>query len=432
LAAIRRIQIQGQRMTSATTGSRRRFIAGLGAASIGSVANAAVEPNNHGAAPSSVPTEQDVSSEYLLAPGLIHLNTASLGATPRVVLDRTLAAWRKLESSPVRMAYGNAEDNVLSAAERVRERAAGFIGCEQDELLLTRCTTDAMNIVAQGMRWTAGDRVLTTDREHDGGSLCWAYIAQRHGVVVDRIAIALDEHDSAAIVRRFAAAITPVTRVISVSHVISSTGLRMPIAEISALARERGVLCVVDGAQAVGAMPIDVKALGCHAYAASGHKWLMGPKGTGLLYVSRAASTAIQPIQWQDGHRYGAESAGVGPQPLVIGLGAAIERLQDVGITAIERHGLALRNRAYEQLTQIKKLRVVGPPPGPAATAIVTCVLPDDIDSMALRDTLLARHGIIVKMSEKRHFNGFRLSPHILNNEAQVDAALKAVRAEVG
>jgi len=419
-------------MTSVAADSRRRFIAGLGAASIGGVARAAVEPTHFGAASSLAPARPGISSEYLLPPGVIHLNTASLGATPRVVLDRTLAAWRELESSPVLMAYGNAENTVLSEAERVRKRAASFLDCDQNELLITRCTTDAMSIVAQGMRWTVGDRVLTTDREHDGGSLCWAYIAQRHGVVVDRIPIALDEHESAAIVRRFAAAITPATRVISVSHVISSTGMRMPVAEISALARERGILCVVDGAQAVGAIPVNVKALGCHAYATSGHKWLMGPKGTGLLYVSGEASAAIQPIQWQDGHRYGAESAGVGPQPLVIGLGAAIERMQDLGMTAVERHGLVLRNRAYEQLTQIKRLRVISAPPGPSATAIVACVLPDDIDSMALRDTLFAKHGVIVKMSEKRHFNGFRLSPHILNSEAQIDAALEALRVEVG
>jgi selenocysteine lyase/cysteine desulfurase len=262
--------------------------------------------------------------------------------------------------------------------------------------------------------------------------LCWAYIAQHHGVVVDRIPIALDEPESAAIVRRFAAAITPATRVISVSHVISSTGLRMPIAEISALARERGIVCVVDGAQAVGAIPVNVKALGCHAYAASGHKWLMGPKGTGLLYVSREASGTIEPIQWQDARRYGAESAGVGPQPLVIGLGAAIERMQDIGMTAVERHDLALRNRAYEQLLQIRKLRVASPPPGASATAIVACVLPDNIDSMTLRDTLLTKHRIVVKMTEKRQFNGIRLSPHLLNTEAHVDAAVKALRAEIG
>src|SRR6476469_1361887 len=141
-------------MTSVAADSRRRFITGLGAASIAGLAHAAVEPNPLGAPSSLAPAVSGLSSEYLLSPGLIHLNTASLGATPRVVLDRTLAAWRELESSPVLMAYGNAENTVLSAAERVRRRAASFLGCEQNELLITRCTTDAMSIVAQGMRWT--------------------------------------------------------------------------------------------------------------------------------------------------------------------------------------------------------------------------------------------------------------------------------------
>jgi selenocysteine lyase/cysteine desulfurase len=403
-------------MTSISTTSRRGFVAGLGVASVAALAQGTTEVE---------------TSEYLLPSGLIHLNTASLAATPRVVLDRTLQAWRDLESSPVAMAYYTSPDTVLSAAERVRERAAGFLGCDPDELLITRCTTDAMNTVAQSIRWTAGDRVLTTNLEHDGGSMCWAYQAQRRGVVVDKVTLALDEHDSAAIVERFVAAITPSTRVISVSHVISSIGLLMPIAEISVLARKRGILCVVDGAQAGGAMPVDVKALGCHAYATSGHKWLMGPKGTGLLYVSRDASEAIRPIQWQDAHAYGAESAGVGPLPLVIGLGAAIERMQAIGMAEVERHNVALRNRAYAELARIARLRVVGPPPGASATAIVACLLPADIDSMVFRETLLNKHRIIVKMSEKHQFNGFRLSPHILNTEAHMDTALAALRAEL-
>jgi selenocysteine lyase/cysteine desulfurase len=418
-----------QRQLMSSVRSRRRFIAGLAVVSIGQFAHGAFAATESSPQAGPDAAGRAPQSDYLLAPGLIHLNTASLGATPRAVLDRTLQAWRELESSPVLMAYGKTENTVLSAAEQVRVRAAAFLGCDADEVLITRCTTDAMNTLAQGMHWAAGDRVLTTDQEHDGGSMCWAYQAQRQGAIVDRVAIAAAEHDSAAIVRRFAAAITPSTRVISVSHVLSSTGLRMPIFEISALARQRGILCVVDGAQAAGAIAVDVKALGCHAYATSGHKWLMGPKGTGLLYVNREASAAIQPIQWQDGHHYGAESAGVGPQPLAIGLGAAIERMQKIGMAEVERHGLSLRNRAYAELKQIARLRVVGPPPGPLATAIVACVLPDDIDSMTFRDTLLNEHGIIVKMIEKRRFNGFRLSPHILNTPADIDAALKAIRS---
>jgi len=410
--------------------SRRRFVATLGAASCAQFAHSAFGESNRDASPShaAAPTS---SSDYLLSPGLIHLNTASLGATPRAVLDRMLQAWHELESDPVRMAYFKDDDTVVAAAERVRARAAALLGCDADDVLITRCTTDGMCIVAQGMRWAAGDRVLTTDQEHHGGSYCWEYEVQRRGAAIDRVTIAPKDHDTAAIVRRFADAITPATRAISVSHVFTSTGLRMPIAQISALAHEHGALCIVDGAQAVGGMPVDVKALGCDAYATSGHKWLMGPKGTGLLYVAKNASAAIQPIQWQEDHRYGANSAGVGPLPLVIGLGAAIERLQAIGMADVERHNLALRNRAYAGLKKIPKLSIVSPPPGPLATALVTCKLPDEIDSRALREKLFDKYRIVVKMIEKQWFNGIRISPHVLNTDADVDAVLEALEMEV-
>ena len=411
--------------------SRRQFVGTLGLAPMAESAYAAASGAEHDTAVAPAASRSQLS-DYLFAPGLIHLNTASLGATPRVVLDCVMRAWRDLESNPVAMAYFKTDDTVLSAAERVRTRAAALLGCAADEILITRCTTDAMNTVAQGMRWAVGDRVLTTDQEHHGGSFCWEYEAQRRGAAIDRLAIAPEDFDTAAIVRRFSDAITQRTRAISVSHVITSTGLRMPIAQICALAREHGIVSIVDGAQAVGGMPVDVKALGCDAYATSGHKWLMGPKGTGLLYVSKNASATIQPIQWQEDRHYGANSAGVGPLPLAIGLGAAIERLQDMGIAEVERHNLALRNRAYAGLKQISKLRTVSPPPGPLATAVVTCKLPDDIDSKVLRETLFAKYRIVVKMVEKQWFNGIRLSPHILNTETEIDAVLQALRVELG
>ena len=411
-------------MSHDATRSRRRFLAGLAAAPVAGLAHAGV------AGPARTASTPLPLSEYLLEPGRIHLNTASLGATPRAVLDRVVQAWHALESEPVRMAYRADGDTVLAAAEQVRALAAGFIGCAPDELLITRCTTDGMNTLAQAIEWRPGDRVLTTDQEHHGGQMGWVYQAQRRGVAIDTLPIAPEESDPAAIVARFAAAITPATRVISVSHVITSTGLRMPIAAISALARAHGVLCIVDGAQAVGAIAVDVAALGCHAYATSGHKWLMGPKGTGLLYIARDAWPALQPVQWQADHGFGANSAGVGPLPLVIGLGTAIERLQQVGIANVERHDLALRTRAWEGLEDIPRVKPVGPPPGPHAAPMVAFRLPDDRDSAVLRDALRAQ-GFVVKMVEKHWFNGLRVSPHVLNTESDIDAVLAAIRAAV-
>ena len=369
------------------------------------------------------------NSEYLFEPGLNYLNTAALGPTPRTVLDKVLKAWYELELNPVTMAY--ADGSVHVATDHARERVASLIGCTADELLITRSATDAMNSVALGLDLNRGDRVLTTDVEHEGGSICWSYLKRRRGIDIDVVSIAPGDFDTRAIISRFEKAITARTKVISVSHVITSTGLRMPIAEIAALAKTRDILCIVDGAQAVGGLDVDVRELGCHAYAATGHKWLMGPKGTGFLYINKDASSLIQPVQRDGGVRFVASSTGIGSLPLVVGLGAAVEALQKRRIATVENRIIELRDRAYTDLTKISRIQVVSPPPGPLTTALVAFKLPDSVDSRAFRDTLLKKYRIVIKVAEKRWFNGSRISPHIFNTERDIDAAIKAIRTEL-
>jgi selenocysteine lyase/cysteine desulfurase len=372
----------------------------------------------------------DPRPEYGFAPGLTYLNTASLGPTPLSIRTTMDAAWIELEQNPVFETYNDGPLHLKS--DRAREEVAALLGCRATELLITRSTTDAMNILVSGIRLDAGDRVLLTDQEHEGGTYCWTNLARRRGIIVDTIPIAPEDHDPAAILARFARAIRPETKVISVSHVISATGYLMPIPEIAALARSKDMLCVVDGAQALGQLPVDVKALGCHAYAAPGHKWLMGPKGTGMLYLAPETGDRVEPVQLEDGHRFISNSTGVGCLPLCIGLGAAAEAMRKRGMATVRARTLALRNRAYEGLVRIPGMQLASVPPGePAATALVAAHLPDAIDSSAFRAAMRTKHQIIVKMAEKRWFNGFRLSPHVFNDEEDVDRALRAIRLEL-
>jgi selenocysteine lyase/cysteine desulfurase len=395
--------------------TRRAILAATGLAPAGS----ALAAGRSAAAP-----------EYGFAPGLTYLNTASLGPTPRAIRDAMERAWTELETNPVGMSYGAGE--LLAQTDAARAQTAQLLGCGADELLITRSTTDAMNILAAGTRLSEGDRVLTTDQEHEGGTYCWTNLSRRRGIALDVIPIAPTDRNPAAIVARFAAALRPTTRVISVSHVISSTGHRMPVAEIAALARSRGVLCVVDGAQAWGQIPVDVKAIGCHAYATTGHKWLMGPKGCGVLYLSADAHEEIQPVQLEDGHRFVSNATGVGCLPLAIGLGAAAEAMRKRGMASVAAHNMALRNRAYEGLARLSRLKLASAAPGdPMGTALVAAYLPQTMDSRAFRQAMLDRHGVVVKMAEKRWFNGFRLSPHLFNTEDEIDRALAAVGAEL-
>lgn len=367
------------------------------------------------------------AADFLFAPGLVYLQTASLGPTPKPVMDRTLAAWRELELNPTHYGYGALEQ----AMEDVRTAAAAFVGAAKDEIVLTGSTTDGMNWVAQGLGLRAGDRVLTTDQEHPGGRVCWDYVARKDGVAIDTVAIPPGENDASAILDRFEKGITPRTRALSFSHVLSSTGLRMPVRELADLARRRGCLSVVDGAQAVGGIDVDVKRLGCSVYATSGHKWLLGPKGTGLLYLSQEIGSAVDPIALQGGRAAYCDSSGFRNVPGILGLGEAVKYVAAIGKEAVEAHDLALRDRAQEALRSLPKLRVVSPPPGPLASPLLTFVLPDGLDSQALQHRLLERHKVMVKVVPRKWFNGNRVSLHLFNTAEDVEAAVAALREEV-
>lgn len=370
-------------------------------------------------------------ANFGLSPGLVHLNTASAGPTSNRVLERTLAAWRQLETDPVAQSYYERPDTVFTAANQVRGKAAALVGCSPDEILITRGTTDGITTLAHSVRLERGDRVLLSNQEHEGGEVGWLHRQKLDGVIVDRVQLPLQEYDADRIVQAYRTAISPRTRVISVSHVLASTGLMMPIAEIAKLARAHNILCVIDGAQAIAHIAVDVVALGCHAYATSGHKWMMGPKGTGFVYVAKNAGVDIEPPQWQLGRAVGSDSAGLTPLTLAVGLGEAIDEVAKLGIAQIQRHNFALARFIHAELAKMPLLRVLSPPAGPSATAMVAAMLPPTVDAGLLTARLRERHGVVIKLAEKRFFNGIRISPHVFNDEAQVDTALAALRTEL-
>ena len=418
-------------MRLSSDASRRAFLSSLGALS----AATALGPSFWSNSDNTGQRRHDVSrglapspSDFLFSPGLVYLQTGSLGPTPRPVMDFTIAAWKELETNPLYYGYGPHEH----AMDEVRAKAAAFIGCNTGELVLTRCTTEGMNWVAQGLGLAAGDRVLITDQEHPGGRSGWEYVARKHGVVLDTVVIPPGENDEQAIVDRFAKGITPRTRAFVFSHLLTSTGLRMPVAELSALARSRNCLAIVDGAQAVGGIDVNVKSLGCHVYVTSGHKWLMAPKGTGLLYLSEELGTTVDPVALQAGRAAYSDSSGVCNIPGVLGLGAAIDYSSAIGIAKTEAHNLAVRNRLYDALQSLTKLHVVSAPPGPLASPLLTFVLPAGLDSKAMYDTLMQKYKVVVKVVPTNWLNGNRISTHLFNTESDVDALVRALHVEVG
>jgi len=176
--------------------------------------------------------------------------------------------------------------------EATRAEFARLLGCDNTEVALTTSTTAGMNYALWGLDWRAGDEVVTTDVEHFGGLGPLYMLARRFGVVVRIVDTGGRGQNAAAAIE---AALGARTRAVVVSHVSWSAGVVLPLAEIAAVAHRAGALLIADGAQAVGAIPVDVRALGVDAYALPGQKWLCGPEGIGALYVARERLADLAP-----------------------------------------------------------------------------------------------------------------------------------------
>ena len=303
----------------------------------------------------------------------IQLNTGSAGPIPAEVA----AAMAELEA--YERDFGRAQyEYYLDSLQRMDEARAGVaavLGGELDEVAITHAATDGMNLGTWSIDWQDGGRAVTTCHEHAGGVGPLYSICDRYGVDLGFAEFSGDASDD-EIVDRFDRLITPETRLVSLSHVLWTTGLVMPVARIAALAHERGALVLVDGAQAAGAIPVNVRDLGADMYAIPAQKWLLGPEGLGALWVRRElidtlglsfagyfsfasydsrGNRALQP----DARRFQVTNYH---RPSVLGMARAIGWLtMFVGLEFVYRRGAEMAHRAADLLAAIDGVTLLTP-----------------------------------------------------------------------
>jgi isopenicillin-N epimerase len=373
-----------------------------------------------------------VRHEFTLNPGLVHFNCGSIGATPRLVIDAIASFMRQQEADP----YHNEWGGIGAGLEVVREKAAEFLRASKDEVTLTRNTTEGMNLVASGLKLKRGDEILTTNHEHGGGMVCWQYLAKHHGVKMRYMEMPNPVKNKAEILERIESHISKRTRVCSFSHIDTITGLQMPMADIAQLTRPKDILLVCDGAQAPGMLNVDVKALGVDAYASSSHKWMLAPKGSGLLYVRKEAQERVQPIMLYSG--YGSYSASVGTRnvPQILGHGVAMDFHNAIGRDRIEARCRQLSRLARARLRDISALTLLTPDQEELSSGVVSFALDK---AKGDRGLIVKRfwdeHNIILKPAQGTYayvpaehvkgphanYNPIRVSTHIFNSETEVE-----------
>jgi isopenicillin-N epimerase len=292
---------------------------------------------------------------FLIPAENIYLNNGTVGSSPLPVLNAVFDMYRQCEA----LSDDDPEDYPIwgyGAWNQYRDPLARFLGCSRDELALVRNATEANSYIANGLDLAPGDEVVLSDQEHPSGEQPWRLRARRYGIVVRKFELPQPADDDEEILRRLTAALSPRTRVIFISHINTVTGLVMPVQRIAALARERGILCAVDGAHVPGMMRLNVRELGCDLYSASPHKWLQAPKGTGFLYVrdeviDRMWST-VTTHGWDQpelrAQRF--QQIGTSNVPALAGLKAALEMAEDIGLERIEQRQRMLCSRLHEEM----------------------------------------------------------------------------------
>lgn len=229
---------------------------------------------------------------FLLDPDVVYLNHGSFGATPRPVFAAYQAWQRRLERQPVAFLLDELPDHLALA----RRELGQFLNAGEDDVVYVPNATFGVNVVARSLALGPGDELLTTNHEYGACYNVWDFLSQKRGFDVVQQSISFPAASDEAILEELWQGVTPRTRVIFVSHITSSTALRLPVAAICAQAREAGILTVVDGAHAPGQIPLDLKAIDADFYTGNAHKWLCAPKGAAFLYARPDRQRLIEPL----------------------------------------------------------------------------------------------------------------------------------------
>ena len=335
-----------------------------------------------------------------------YLNTGGCGPLPAVAAG-ALREWSRASLHRVRGSLAAFEE-MMAEAEATRAAAGRTIGAPAEGIALTANTTTGLNVVAWGLDWAPGDEIVAPALEHPGLTVPLAVIARRHGAVIRWIDPEGTEEDLPAAVAR---ACGPRTRLVAVSHVSWATGAVLDVAGVARAARAAGALVLVDGAQSVGAIPVDAAALGVDAYAFPAHKWLLGPEGLGALWVAPEALGRIDLAVsgYESGAEHGPGGAitphpGAGryevstpPAALLPAWRASIEWLEGLGWRWIHDRVAAAREMGRAALEGIPGVRILTPASG--AAGLLTFVIEGRDPQEAC--AALAGRGVIIRWLER-------------------------------
>ena len=375
---------------------------------------------------------------------LAYLDNAASAQKPKAVLDRIAHAYTA-EYANVHRGLHYLANAATEAYEDAREKVRAFINAaRREEIVFTRNATEAINLVAYTFgreRITAGDEIVLSIMEHHSNIVPWHFLRERQGAVIKWAPV---DDDGNFLIDEFERLLTPRTRMVAVTHMSNMLGTVVPVKEVVARARARGIPVLLDGAQAGVHLDVDVQDIDCDFYALTGHK-LYGPSGVGVLYAKHAHLEAMPPFNgggemirevFEDRIIYGEPphkfEAGTPPIVQAIGLGAAIDYVNSIGKPRIRKHEQGLLEYATGRLREINSLRIFGAAEdkGPILSFEVKGAHPHDVATIIDRSGVAVRAGTHCVMPLLARFGvtaTCRASFALYNTREEVDGLAEAL-----
>ena len=413
--------------------TRRTFLQTLGIAGLSTSSGPAAERQFW--PPAAGLSDDDfwmqVRAQFPLTRSRTYLNTGGLGPAPYSVIDAVQQTMMDLQ----RMS-----EHGHKKLGEAREPVAAFFGVKPSEIAFMRNATEANATVASGLTFLKpGDEVIFETHAHPGGAIPWMSRQKQQGIVVK--AFEPDPAGMAGNLERIEALVTPRTRVIQVSHLTAPTGILMPVDDIARFAQDRNIWFHIDGAQSAGAFPFDLKKIGCDSYGTSGHKWMCGTHGTGVLYIREDRLDEVMPTEvgaYSDNGTFDIPNefeynptavryeCGTRDATSVVGLATAVQFLNDIGMERVAEYDRGLARHLQGRLREIPGISVLTPE-DPAMSAGITTFKSDRVPYMDLYRFLGTEFKLRCRIVSERGLDAVRVSTHIFNSKAECDKVVEAV-----
>ncbi|MBD9375690.1 aminotransferase class V-fold PLP-dependent enzyme [Rhizobium sp. ARZ01] len=367
-----------------------------------------------------------VRHQFIFPESAVPMNSANLCPSFQAVADRVAELTRVID-------YDVSLNNRAQFNDRLRNsrsKVAQQIGADPDEIALVRNTSEANSIITNGIDFKAGDEVVIWDQNHVTNNEAWDIRAKRFDLKVVRVMLPRRPESDEQIVELFAKSCTDRTKVLSFTECSNVSGMKLPAKKLADMARDRGIHCHVDGAQSWGAAALNLHDIGCDTFSTSAHKWFMGPKEVGLLFVKKGRAPNIWPntigytgeikveLDLQTAQKF--ETLGQRDDAAIAALADTADIHSQIGPERVEA-------RITELATQLKHgLKDMGAslvtPEEPAMSGGVVVIEVPKQNQKTVVDTLYSKYGIAASSS-----GGLRLCPHVYNTQAHVKRALEGV-----